>query len=57
MPEKYTVSDASFGLYGPFPTLGEARKCARDLSGWVITETESGLVIDSAERGYAEHTD
>lgn len=47
---QYTVTDSAFGLFGPFATLGEARKCAETLNGWIITETESGLVIDSADK-------
>lgn len=50
MPDEYTVTDSTFAIYGPFATLREARRCTQTLNSWVITETASGLVIDSDER-------
>lgn len=50
---QYSVSDATFGLYGPYDTLGEARKKTENLNDWIISETATGLVVDCADKARA----
>lgn len=49
----FTVTDEKFGVYGPFATLQEARKCAAMLDDWIITD-ENDIVIDTADRAARE---